>query len=77
MEELRKVEYKVKDGTQESWEDVVWSNIEKGMVIRMFEVDGTPIPIYYNEEKLPVYEATAAADSYTNDTGVWTINTKP
>ena len=56
----------------EDWEDIEWSAVTSGTVVRCYEQNGTPVP-----DSTGVYEWTVLKDSYQqlfNGTDlVWTI----
>lgn len=68
---MRTLEYW--DIENEAWFDVEWSTVVSGMVVRMYEENGTPIP-----GEAGIYEMKVMADSYIQTISgvgdVWTIN---
>ena len=68
---MRTIEYFDRETT--TWSGLEWATVVSGMVVRMFEEDGTPI-----KDGTGVYEMNVAADAYTQTISgvgdVWTIN---
>jgi hypothetical protein len=67
---MRTLEYMDEDG---GWLPIEWSTVVSGMVVKMYEEDGTPIT-----DGTGVYEMNVAADAYqqtiSGEEGIWTIN---
>ena len=73
LEPSRTIEYW--DYDLEEWIEIEWPTVASGMMVRMFEEDGTPVL-----GSVGTYEMNVISDSYltpsatVSDEEVWTIN---
>lgn len=58
---IRTVQYK--RTLEDAWVDISWDYIENDMIIRIFEPDGSPVPLLLDEEG-QVYEAFTLRNAY-------------
>ena len=49
------------------WVEITWPEISKGMLVRLWDLDGNPIEYTQNKEY------RISKDSYLNENGIWTF----